>query len=115
MYANYPHTFVIDTALLNMSLMKWLKAGDKRSSGSRNRRGGTEDDEYGRGEEDETDEREAARGNQDGTNNETTKLIYFVCDTPKDNVINILNTVDKDIKVSLILILFLKYIYIYNN
>lgn len=82
-----------------MSLMKWLKAGDKRAD-DRNRRP-VEDDEDLRTREEETGGRgDGGRENQEGNQHDGPRMVYFVCDTPKENITNELQKIDKDTKVS---------------
>ncbi len=84
-----------------MPLLKWLKANDKKGSEARDGGREVEDDDHdGRGGGDETGGRDGDRSNQDAGNSEGTKIVYFVCDKPKENIINILQSVDKDVQVS---------------
>jgi hypothetical protein len=85
-----------------MSLLKWLKANDKKGSEARDAEREVEDDHDGRGGGGRDGEggRDGDRKNQDAGNSEGTKIVYFVCDTPKENIINIIQSLDKGFQVS---------------
>ena len=79
------------------NLKKWIKTTDRRDAQNNTRPGGDDEEEVGGGR----DGGGTGRSGDDRPQNvEATRVVYFACGVPKDNIITLLSTVDKDLKVS---------------
>ncbi len=81
-----------------MALFKWLKSKGKKGFEAKNPFEDIDNDE----EERRRDEgAETRRTNEEETRiNDRTQIVYFACETPKQNVIDILHSLNKDVQVS---------------
>jgi hypothetical protein len=83
-----------------MPLLKWLKKETEKGSDPKNPTEDVDDDEERRRVQEEG--RDAARRNneEEAKRTDGTKFVYFACERPKEDVINILQSVSKDVQVS---------------
>jgi hypothetical protein len=80
-----------------MALLKWLKGKEKKGFEVKNPIEDADDEEERRREEGG----ETRRANEEETRiNDGTQIVYFACETPKQNVIDILHSLNKDVQVS---------------
>jgi hypothetical protein len=79
-----------------MPLLKWLKGGETRKEEAKTPTDILEDDENARREE----EGEVRRTDDEPANGDGTKMAYFACDIPDENLLTILRSATKDTQVS---------------
>jgi len=84
-----------------MPLLKWLKKDDRKGVEGKIGQDDVDDDEEQRQREEE-EERDATRRTteEDSRRTDGTKFVYFASGTPKEDLITLLQTLNKDFRVS---------------
>jgi len=85
-----------------MPLLKWLKKDDRKGFEGKIGEDDADDEEEQQRRVEEEERDTTRRTNEEGQERQTdgTKFVYFACGTPKDDLIALLQTLNKDFQVS---------------
>jgi len=84
-----------------MPLLKWLKKDDRKGLEGNVVDEDIDEDEEQRRRQEEEERDTTRRTNEEGERQtDGTKFVYFACGTPKEDLIIILQTLNKDFQVS---------------
>lgn len=83
-----------------MSLLKWLKKDGRKGMDSKHPIEDVQDDEEQRRREEEEGRDTGRRTNEEEARSaDGAKFVYFACETPREDVITLLQGVNKDTQV----------------
>src|SRR5688572_4325710 len=81
-----------------MALLKWLKGDEKKMFEAKNPTDDIDEEEERRREEEGRDARRA--NEEEAARSDGTKIVYLAYETPKQDVIDTLQSIKKDVHVS---------------
>ncbi|CAF2356390.1 unnamed protein product [Rotaria sp. Silwood2] len=81
-----------------MSFLKWFKPRRKNLSELKNQREDFDEDNDGRPEENEETEKYTGRDIEEDAQSDGAKLVYFACQAPHENIINVLRSITNSLE-----------------